>query len=248
MLLNSNGNIDEIVDYDITGQVIDWDPYFYVSLGFMGSLNAEKGLWKLGSRYYDSGKGSFIQQDRYMGDPGDPLSLNRYVYCGLDPVNFVDPTGFCGLYLPAEKPIAQVLLEYGINWAQNKSYNTFASILQGIKGILYPTYSSDMRIGIVPFVPGNGLSGGLNFTKTTTLRMQTPGRYVPVEILKDAIESTIGVSDPQGTNALMHYTTINRNGQMYNLEVLFDHETNTVLHFEYTRDAIGGLPAIPKNK
>ena len=29
-----------------------------------------------------------------MGDPGDPLSLNRYVYCGLDPVNFVDPTGF----------------------------------------------------------------------------------------------------------------------------------------------------------
>jgi len=31
-----------------------------------------------------------------MGDPSDPLSLNRYVYCNLDPVNFVDPTGFMG--------------------------------------------------------------------------------------------------------------------------------------------------------
>ncbi len=29
-----------------------------------------------------------------MGDPSDPLSLNRYVYCGLDPVNYIDPTGF----------------------------------------------------------------------------------------------------------------------------------------------------------
>jgi hypothetical protein len=29
-----------------------------------------------------------------MGSIDDPLSLNRYVYCGLDPVNFVDPTGF----------------------------------------------------------------------------------------------------------------------------------------------------------
>ena len=48
----------------------------------------------MGARFYDSSKGSFIQQDRYMGDPSDPLSLNRYVYCGLDPVNYVDPTGF----------------------------------------------------------------------------------------------------------------------------------------------------------
>ena len=32
-----------------------------------------------------------------MGDPSDPLSLNRYVYCGMDPVNFVDPTGFNGV-------------------------------------------------------------------------------------------------------------------------------------------------------
>jgi RHS repeat-associated protein len=67
----------------------DRDPF-----GFIGGLDAGSGLWKLGARFYNSSNGGFIQQDRYMGNPGDPLSLNRYVYCRLDPVNFIDPTGF----------------------------------------------------------------------------------------------------------------------------------------------------------
>jgi RHS repeat-associated protein len=70
------------------------DDYASGIFGFADALNAGNGLWKMGARFYGAGKSSFIQQDRYMGDPGDPLSLNQYVYCGLDPVNFVDPTGF----------------------------------------------------------------------------------------------------------------------------------------------------------
>jgi hypothetical protein len=45
-----------------------------------------------------------------MGDPSDPLSLNRYVYCQLDPVNFVDPTGFMGITL-----FGQVEAELGLS-------------------------------------------------------------------------------------------------------------------------------------
>jgi hypothetical protein len=44
----------------------------------------------------------------------------------------------------------------------------------------------------------------------------------------------------------MHYTTMYKNGKMYNLEVLYDKATNTIYHFEYTRKAIGNLPKIPK--
>ena len=72
---------------------VDKDPF-----GFTGGLDAGNGKWKLGARFYDSGSSSFIQQDRYLGDASDPLSLNRYSYCGLDPVNFVDPTGFAKKY------------------------------------------------------------------------------------------------------------------------------------------------------
>ncbi|HEX3045153.1 MAG TPA: RHS repeat-associated core domain-containing protein [Bacillota bacterium] len=98
MLVGTDGVVKSVRDYDASGQMLckapghsDRDPF-----GFTGGLDAGNGLWKLGARFYDSGKNSFIQQDRYMGDPSDPLSLNRYVYCNLDPVNFVDPTGFMG--------------------------------------------------------------------------------------------------------------------------------------------------------
>ena len=83
-------------------------------------LNAEGGLWKLGARFYDSSKNSFIQQDRYMGDPGDPLSLNRYVYCGLDPVNYIDPTGFS--FLPPWLDKAWLEFQTGVGL-----YNGFAT-------------------------------------------------------------------------------------------------------------------------
>jgi len=84
-------------DYDATGQMLGNDPKKNVDkdpFGFTGGLDAGNGKWKLGARFYDSSKSAFMQQDRYLGDASDPLSLNRYSYCGLDPVNFVDPTGF----------------------------------------------------------------------------------------------------------------------------------------------------------
>ena len=87
---------------------------------------------------------------------------------------------------------------------------------------------------------------GLNFASTPAKHMENPGRFVPTQTLQDAIKSTKGVADPRGSNAMMHYTTMTKNGQTYNLEVLYDKATNTVYHFEYTRKAIGNLPAIPK--
>jgi len=84
-------------DYDATGQMLGNDPKKNVDkdpFGFTGGLDAGNGKWKLGARFYDSSKSAFMQQDRYLGDASDPLSLNRYSYCGLDPVNFIDPTGF----------------------------------------------------------------------------------------------------------------------------------------------------------
>ena len=87
---------------------------------------------------------------------------------------------------------------------------------------------------------------GLNFAATPAKHMQNPDRFVPTQILQDAIKSTKGVPDPRGSNALMYYTTMTKNGKLYNLEVLYDKATNTIYHFEYTRKAIGNLPAITK--
>jgi uncharacterized protein RhaS with RHS repeats len=51
----------------------------------------------VGARYYDPLVGRFISADTYLGDIGNPQSLNRYAYCEGDPVNHVDPTGHDGI-------------------------------------------------------------------------------------------------------------------------------------------------------
>jgi len=51
------------------------------------------GLQKVGVRWYDPATGRFLQKDPWLGTPYEPLTLNRYGYCGNEPLHFVDPTG-----------------------------------------------------------------------------------------------------------------------------------------------------------
>ena len=84
----------------------------------------------------------------------------------------------------------------------------------------------------------------LNFSNMASQHMGESGRQVPVQTLQDAIRYGEAMPDPRGSNATMYYTTMYKNGKMYNLEVLYDATTNTVYHFEYARKAMGNLPAI----
>jgi RHS repeat-associated protein len=52
------------------------------------------GLQKVGVRWYDPAVGRFLQQDPWLGDIYEPLTLNGYGYCVNDPVNAVDPSGY----------------------------------------------------------------------------------------------------------------------------------------------------------
>jgi hypothetical protein len=86
---------------------------------------------------------------------------------------------------------------------------------------------------------------GFNFTKTAATHMDDPGRMIPVQIIDDIIKAPLSVvKDPQGTNALMHYSQMYKNGKLYNVEVLHDKITNTIMHFKYTKKPLGPLPVI----
>ncbi len=62
--------------------------------------DSESNLDYAGARYLANNYGRFVSSDPGPMNPAQPISLNRYVYVGNDPVNFHDPTGrsFC----PAE--------------------------------------------------------------------------------------------------------------------------------------------------
>jgi len=83
------------------------------------------------------------------------------------------------------------------------------------------------------------LEEGVNFTRTTTKRMNDPNRFVPVQTLIQAIKEGVAQPDPQGTDAIMYtiqmtkYNKKTKSFKDYTLEVLYDAETNTILHFMY---------------
>jgi len=87
----------------------------------------------------------------------------------------------------------------------------------------------------------------LNFTRTASNHLDEAGRRIPIEIIKQVIETPMTVvSDPRGTSAHMYFSQLWRNGELYNVEVLYDRASNTVMHFKYSRAPMGPLPKIPK--
>ncbi|MBQ8038375.1 MAG: hypothetical protein IJ274_00625 [Lachnospiraceae bacterium] len=90
-------------------------------------------------------------------------------------------------------------------------------------------YSSPAANGV------GSISNDLNFTIKTAAHMENSARHVPVQILQEAISVGVSTSDPRGTSAIMYTTPMYKNGNLYNLEVLYGAETNTIYHFMYTR-------------
>ncbi|AYB38243.1 hypothetical protein D5F52_08140 [Brevibacillus laterosporus] len=104
---------------------------------------------------------------------------------------------------------------------------------------------------------GKGFEKGLNFTATTVKRMETVGRFVPAQTLQAVIKYGKEFPDPQGTGAKMYrdimYKTVKKElwdaeakmnriyyeVKKYNIEVLYDKATNTVLHFVYSDKPFG---------
>jgi RHS repeat-associated protein len=86
----SDGAVMQRLDYDSFGQVLsDTNPGFQ-PFGFGGGLyDPVTGFVHLGQRIYDPRLGRFLSVDPAgLGD-----GVNRYIYAGGDPINFVDPTG-----------------------------------------------------------------------------------------------------------------------------------------------------------
>lgn len=56
--------------------------------------DTETGLYYLQSRYYNPEWGRFINADGIIGQTGELLGHNLFVYCGNSPVSREDPSGF----------------------------------------------------------------------------------------------------------------------------------------------------------
>ena len=107
-ILNSKNDVVANYSYDAWGNLIevtDANEKVITSTTNFALINpiryrgyyydSETGFYYLKSRYYDPANCRFVSADGQM-DLGDgTTNLNLFAYCGNDPVNRVDPDGYC---------------------------------------------------------------------------------------------------------------------------------------------------------
>ena len=93
-LTDGGGSLTDSWTYDAFGNPTRQSGTSINPFLFAGQqYDSAEGLYYNRARYYAPGQGRFLSQDPLMGQPGDPLSLHRYLYANADPVNHTDPTG-----------------------------------------------------------------------------------------------------------------------------------------------------------
>jgi RHS repeat-associated protein len=98
VVTDSAGASIELIEYKPFGEFARHEKYggnantaWYYFTG--KPLDDETGLMFYGARYYSPLLGRFITPDTIVQAPMNPQTLNRYSYCGNNPVNHIDPSG-----------------------------------------------------------------------------------------------------------------------------------------------------------
>jgi len=93
-LSNTAAAITDTYAYNAYGQLIDQtgttaNDYLFTGEQFDAALNN----YYLRARYYDPASGRFTQMDTFPGVENDPVTLHKYLYANIDPINNSDPSG-----------------------------------------------------------------------------------------------------------------------------------------------------------
>ena len=123
-LTNGNGQVTDTYLYSAYGQLIDQagstsNNYLFAGEQFDSALDQ----YYLRARYYDAGNGRFTQMDTYQGRMGEPVTLHKYAYGNLDPVNGVDPSGHMTLtelsYVVGVSAVILMAADYAIKFSMH---------------------------------------------------------------------------------------------------------------------------------
>jgi RHS repeat-associated protein len=77
-------------------------------------FDSKIGQQYLRARYYDPATGRFNRLDPFFGNLVEPLSLHNYLYCHIDPVSFIDPSG--EFWIPILALLGGTLIGAGIGY------------------------------------------------------------------------------------------------------------------------------------
>jgi RHS repeat-associated protein len=96
LVINSAGDVNDTCTYNPFGEMFAAECNETVSnpFKFTGQFyDSETGQYYLKARMYDPPLMRFIYRDPVFGKFEEPLTLHKYLYCGNDPINRIDPWG-----------------------------------------------------------------------------------------------------------------------------------------------------------
>ena len=90
-LVDAKGTVVNSYKYDAFGNIVEAKEQVHNRFKYVGEqFDQVTGQYYLRARFYNPVVGRFTQEDTYRGD-----GLNLYAYVGSNPVNYVDPRGYC---------------------------------------------------------------------------------------------------------------------------------------------------------
>jgi RHS repeat-associated protein len=93
-LADENGSVTDTYDYDAFGNLTNSTGSTANNYRYCGEqYDGTTGLYYLRARYMNPNTGTFISMDSYAGSIFEPVSLHKYLYCGINPVSYCDPSG-----------------------------------------------------------------------------------------------------------------------------------------------------------
>jgi RHS repeat-associated protein len=76
------------------GEKLEEQGTFYTPWQFTGQfLDSETGMYYLRARQYSPYLSRFTGRDLIIGSFEEPMTLHKYLYCGNNPINAIDPSG-----------------------------------------------------------------------------------------------------------------------------------------------------------
>ncbi len=95
-LADSNAIITESYRYSDFGVLESNNDTVSAYFTYTGeAYDSQTELLYLRARYYSPEMGRFVQEDEFRGIAQDGISQNRYIYVFNNPINYVDPGGYC---------------------------------------------------------------------------------------------------------------------------------------------------------
>lgn len=121
-ITNEEGQVYQSYRYSAYGEITYGAPLYENVYAYNGeSYNPNIRCQYLRARYYDVVTAAFLTEDSYLGDITEPLTMNRYLYCVANPVNYVDRNGHW-LY---EEEIGEIQRQYrSMNANEKRVKNT----------------------------------------------------------------------------------------------------------------------------